>query len=124
MGIAVLLGAMSATMLNTGPAAASDSGWWYASGSAASGKFFDNYYGGYTDKVTACDNKTDGRGAVVYVYTDSGEFAGAVDDGGDPGCDSQKSSYRRGYYKIQVCLTDSRGTIESTCGSWHRFYNN
>jgi hypothetical protein len=78
-GIAV----MSTIGLATQAQASSNSGWVYTSNSSGA-VYFDadlNGYPGY-EKITVCDNTTDGRGteAVVQGYDGDGAVAYVVDD--------------------------------------------
>jgi hypothetical protein len=121
--VAAGLAAAGVVTLAAAPATASGLVYYYdASGKAAKGHFIDT-----DNQLTACDIRADGYGAVMFIQDDpySPRFIGStVDNNG------ATLAGRGGYwmqpgewYWVQVCLTKSGYTVESTCGAWHEVYN-
>ncbi|MFE9437013.1 hypothetical protein [Streptomyces sp. NPDC006640] len=110
VGGAVAVAALSA------PAAAS-SGWWYSSGDGASG-----FYNHVSQRVTACDIKSDGYKAVVQITRATGTwYSVATDSYNDGSCSSKAPTLFEGATKrIRVCV--QKGSSKPVkCSAAHEF---
>ncbi|GAA3083071.1 hypothetical protein ACFQ0X_22045 [Streptomyces rectiviolaceus] len=108
-------GALAATALSTAPASAS-SGWWASSGNGAQG-----YYNHVSDKVTACDVKTDGRKAVVQILANDGRLLTTVKDSYNNGsCSWKTPTLFQGTHKIRVCVAKGKARPVK-CSAAHTF---
>ncbi|MEV7885173.1 hypothetical protein ACWD3I_25385 [Streptomyces sp. NPDC002817] len=115
--VPVIVGGALAASISTTPASA-NSGWWFSRSESASG-----YYNSSTNRVTACDIRTDGYKALVQITTLSESLLSrTADDLNNKKCTTKKPSYVRegSRYKIQVCIVKV-GQRPKDCGSLHEF---
>ncbi|GAA2965018.1 hypothetical protein [Kitasatospora cinereorecta] len=120
----VRAGAVVATMslalvgaVSTTPASAASSGHVYSSGSGAEGWY---YYG--SERVYACDIKTDGYKAVTQVFSKSDRLLVTVTDTYNNGtCSWKKPTLFEGTHKIRACV--QKGSAAPTkCGPKRSWY--
>jgi len=114
---AAALGGALALTLGTTPASALSSGYVYSSGRGAEGWY---YYG--SERVWACDIKTDGYSAVTQVFSKDDRLLVSVKDTLNNGsCSYKKPVLFEGTHKIRACLV--KGSQAPTkCGAKREWY--
>ena len=110
-------GALAVGALATTPASAASSGYVYSSGRGAEGWY---YYG--SERVWACDIKTDGYSALTQVFSKDDRLLVSVRDRLNNGtCSWKKPVLFEGTHKIRACLV--KGNQKPTkCGAKREWY--
>ncbi|MFD0253715.1 hypothetical protein ACFVGX_22675 [Streptomyces sp. NPDC127113] len=103
--------------LAASPASAASSGYVYSSGKGAEGSY---YYG--SERVYACDIKTDGYKAVTQVFSRDDRLLVTVTDTYNNGsCSWKKPTLFEGTHKIRACV--QKGSAKPTkCGPKRSWY--
>lgn len=95
-------------------------GWLYTQGRSGAG-FFDADLAGYpsVEKITTCDNKTDGRGVITRVegYDRYEQWLSVTvrDPSNDGNCAAQWDNYFADGYTVYVQVCEYWGTREDNC---------
>ena len=108
--------ALTAGLAST-PASAASSGHVFSSGRAAEGWY---YYG--SERVYACDIKTDGYSALTQVFSKDDRLLVSVKDTRNNGeCSWKKPVLFEGTHKIRACLVKGSGK-PTKCGAKREWY--
>lgn len=111
LSLAVAAGGLA---LSVTPASAS-SGWWSSQGGGAKG-----YYNHVSERVTACDVKSDGYRARVQIWSMDGRLLHSVTDSYNDGQCAWKTPALWDKRKIRVCVVKGDGRPVK-CGAKHEF---
>ncbi|MEH1165386.1 hypothetical protein V6V47_08360 [Micromonospora sp. CPCC 205539] len=125
---AIIPAVAALAVLGTGTQASASSnlGWWYTfsgTGFSTSGAFFDGDLNGYpgVEKITVCDNESDGRGVVAMAEsTVSGTTYWVYDQSNDGKCSSASSNMfpEEEWIYVEVCEYAGSNRYNCNEGAW------